>query len=78
MSRKEKVEEILQILRDKKGEATFGFIFSRMFEKHHLTKLTCWDYLEALKTARKIAYPEMYIIGQENEMVIKLCGEKKE
>ena len=76
--RKEKLEEILQILRGKKGKAKVRDVFSPMFEKYSLTKKTFWAYLEDLKTAGKIDYPGMVMVGQEDEMVIKLSGEKKE
>ena len=75
--RQKKLEEILQILRDKKGEATFRYVFSLMFQKYSLAKKTFWDYLEDLKTAGKIEYPVTVIVGNEDSMLIKL-KEKKE
>jgi len=77
MTRKERVDDILQILRDKNGEAKSRYVFSLMFQRYSLTKKTFWSYLEDLKTAGKIDYPGICMIGQEDEMIVKLCGEKK-
>jgi hypothetical protein len=69
--RQKKMDDILKILQDKEGEAEFRYVFTLMFQKYSLTKKTLWDYLDALKTSGKIDYPEGYITGQENEILIR-------
>jgi predicted nucleic-acid-binding protein len=75
--RKKKMDDVLRILREKRGQAKFKDVFSLMFEKYSLTKKTFWDYLDALKTSGKIDYPAYIIFGHEDELLIKLL-EKKE
>jgi hypothetical protein len=78
MSAREKmIEEILQILKEKKGKAEFGYLFSRMFEKHALTKDSLRSYLDALRTTGKIDYPVGYVTSVEDSLLITL-KEKKE
>ena len=75
--RQKKLEYVLQILRDKKGEAKFRYVFSLMFQRYSLSKRTFWSYLEDLKTAGKIEYPETFIAVNEDSVLVTL-KEKKE
>jgi hypothetical protein len=78
MSAREKmIEELLRILKEKKGKAEFGYLFSRMFQKYSLTKDTFRSYLDALRTTGKIDYPVGYVTNMEDSLLITL-REKKE
>jgi len=78
MSAREKmIEELLQILKERKGKAEFGYLFSRMFVKHGLTKDSFRSYLDALRTTGKIDYLVGYVTDKEDSLLITL-KEKKE
>ena len=76
--RQKKTEDILRILREKKGQAKFGELFMMMFEKYGLTKNAFRNDLDRLRTSGKIKYPEDFPAGFEHENLIKLPDEEKE
>jgi hypothetical protein len=76
-TRKDKTDEILAILQEKKGLAKFGELFSVMSQRHGLTKTTFKCYLDDLRTAGKIDYPPLYMAMNEDSVLIKLT-EKRE
>jgi hypothetical protein len=76
-AREERIEELLQIIKEKEGKAEFGYLFRRMFQKYDLTKDTFRSYLDALRTTGKIDYPVGYVVGMEDCLLITL-KEKKE
>lgn len=71
--REERTEDILRILREKKGQAKFGELFRVIFEKYGLTKNTFRDELERLKKSGVVEYPEVFPAGFEHENRIKLA-----
>lgn len=76
-TRKEKAEQILEILREKNGKAPFGYVFTRMSETHSLTKTALKSCLDDLRTAGRIDYPPLYMAMDEDSVLIKLT-EKRE
>lgn len=71
-TRKERIEKVLDILRENNGEMEFKDIYGEMALTYGLTKRTFSSYLDALKAAGKIDYPEIVLIAREDEFVIKL------
>jgi hypothetical protein len=58
-----RLQEILQILRERGGEAKFSSLYGEFALKYGTTERTFWSYLEALKNAGKIDYPAVLIGG---------------
>jgi len=71
-SRLQRLNEILETLKKNGGEVTFGQLYGEMALKYGVTKSTFWNYLETLKMAGKIDYPEIYLTHQEPHIKIKL------
>lgn len=69
--REKRTEDILRILREKKGQAKFGELFTVMFEKYGLTKDAFRDDLDRMRTSGEIEYPENFPAGFEHENLIK-------
>jgi hypothetical protein len=55
--RLQRLNEILTILKEKKGKAKFSEIFSQLVMKYGISQNTFWSYIEDLTIARKIDYP---------------------
>ncbi|MEM2546506.1 MAG: hypothetical protein QXM37_02635 [Candidatus Bathyarchaeia archaeon] len=71
-TRIQRLNEIVEILKRNGGKATFGKLYGEMALKYGTRKNTFWEYLEALKMAGKIDYPEIFPSHQESEIEIKL------
>jgi len=69
--KKERMEDILRILREKKGQAKFGELFTVIFEKYGLTKNAFRNDLERLKESGEIEYHDVFPAGFEHENLIK-------
>jgi hypothetical protein len=76
-TRKDKTDEILAILQEKKGLANFGELFLVMSERHGLKKVAFKGCLDDLRTAGIIDYPPLYMAMNEDAVLIKLT-EKRE
>lgn len=70
--RQKKTDNVLRMLREKKGQAKFGELFMVMFDKYGLTKNAFRDDLNRLRTSGQIEYPENFPAGFEHEVLIKL------
>ncbi|MEM2463645.1 MAG: hypothetical protein QXY07_03065 [Candidatus Bathyarchaeia archaeon] len=62
----------MEMLKQSNGKATFGNLYSQMALKYGVTKTTFWSYLETLKMAGKVDYPEVFQSHLESEIEIKL------
>jgi len=49
--RRERMQEILQILKDNGDKAKFKFVYGKLAFKYSITERTFWSYLEALEAA---------------------------
>jgi hypothetical protein len=76
MTRKERIAEILKILAENQGKMKYGELYGKLATKYGTTKRTFDSYLEALKLAGKIDYPEVYIAWQENNQIITLLSKE--
>lgn len=74
-NRKEKLNEILDMLRENNGKTTFGKLFGRFAMEYGTSERTFWDYLETLKMAGKIDYG-IYRVSQKKDLEIFLVGEE--
>jgi len=73
-SRIERLNEILTTLKKNEGEATFGELYGHFAVSYGTTKRTFWSYLEVLKIAGKIDYPDIIVSAKEDETRIVLEG----
>lgn len=75
MQRHEKLVQLLGMLKDNGGKATFDFLYRKFVEEFGgVTKKTFWSYLEDLKSLASIDYSEIHMIGQEGMIEIKLTA----
>ena len=74
--RTRKLQEILKILSENEGKMSFGELYGKIAMKYGTTKRTFDSYLEALKLAKKIDYPEIYIIWKEKDQIITLLSKE--
>jgi hypothetical protein len=76
--KQKRTDDILRVLRERKGQAKFGELFRVMFEKYGMTKNSFRHDLGRLKTSGTIEYPEDFPAGFEHENLIKLSDRIKE
>jgi len=72
MGRKERMQDVLTILREHEGKMPFQKLFGAMSEKHSITKNTFWSYLEALKASKKIDYPIAHRLSINGKEVFEI------
>lgn len=72
MNRKERVNTVLQILKENNGKMAYGKLFGAWTETTSMSKATFDRYLDELKTMEKISYPAITMFGREDEMQITL------
>jgi len=68
----QKLNAIIEILKANGGKITFGKLLSQMDLKYGTTRETLWSYLDTLKNAGKVDFPEIFIIYRENDVEIRL------
>ena len=76
--KQKRTDDVLRVLRERKGQARFGDLFRIMFEKYGMTKNSFRHDLGSLKTSGTIEYPEDFPAGFEHENLIKLSNKMKE
>ena len=77
-TRLQRLSEILKLLEDNGNMMKFKDLYGRMALAYGVTERTFWEYLEVLKSANKIDYPEIYRAEQKGEIEIKLEGIRNE
>lgn len=75
-TRLQRINELLRILTENKGQMTFKQLYGKMALTYGITSKTFWGYLETLKTADKIDYPGIFLFDHEDEIEIKLKEKK--
>jgi hypothetical protein len=70
--RMERLNEVLEILKQHGGKMTFGELYGTVALKYGIRKETLWDYLNALKASGKVIFPEIFPITSEDYVEIEL------
>jgi len=68
----ERLDYVLKILKENEGTMTFSELCEKFARTRYTTKKKMWYYLDALKSAKKIDYPEKYPAHREGDVKIVL------
>jgi len=68
----EKLNAILDLLKKHKGIMEFGKLYGQIALKYGTSYRTFWEYLDVLRMAGKIEYPQTHMKAQEEYIEIKL------
>ena len=71
-TRLERLNRILELLKANKGKMAFKELYGNFALE--VTLRTFWGYLDTLRLAGKISYPEIYLANREEEIEIKALG----
>ena len=67
-----RLNEILDTLKENNGKLTFGKLFGHFALNYGTTKRTFMDYLDTLRLTGKISYSEKILFHKRNETIIEL------
>lgn len=70
--RKEKLMNILDMLKKNKGSMKFGKLYGHFALEYGTSERTFWEYLEVLRMADKIDYPRAFVTSRQEELEIKI------
>lgn len=76
-TRLNRLNEILEMLKQNNGKMKFKEIYGRMALNHGVTLRTFWDYLASLKIAGKVDYSEIHVMGRQGDVEIRLVERVK-
>ncbi len=74
-SRKQKLDEILELLKKNDGKMTFGELFRHFVSKYGTSRKTFWSYLKDLISAELIAKKSIVISGVSSKDGTVVGGE---
>ena len=69
--RLERLKTIPEIINNNGGQITVGELYGQLALEWGITRKTFWDYMEALRAAKKITYPLTWLTQNEDHVILK-------